>query len=103
MLFWDNSLFKFDNRNPSSAELYMFVVEATHAWDALQVLADELPQDTGACPVEDTHLLRPYLDRIVDKVGDSLDRFVSAHAPDIDFLFEVESFLVHLLGSILAY
>ena len=35
MLFWDVSLFEFDNRNPSPAELYMFVVEATHAWDTL--------------------------------------------------------------------
>lgn len=90
MSFGNSCLTKFYNGYAGAAKLDMLVAVGTYSRNGIEVLAEILPEGTGACAVEYSHRFCAETDRVVDVVSDGLDCFIDSHAPHVNLLLEIE-------------
>ena len=89
---------KLHHSNTCTSQLHMLIAITIHAVYGAQILPDHLPECTCAGPVQDSYRSHANHQRIVDKIGNSLQSFVATHTAHVNFGTERKFALTHLIG-----
>ena len=86
-----------------TAKLDVLVVVVLDGGDGVEVLADEVAQDSVAGAVEDADAAHSYERGIINEVHYGLDGLVTTHSADIDIGLEGQFAVVDVVVGLLAH
>ena len=82
-------LFEVNDRNACPTKLHMFVCIVGDVGHRMEVLSEELSQDTVTLSMKDPYTGYAGKNGIVNKIGNSIQSLITPHAPHIQILLEV--------------